>query len=81
MANVSVRLFKPLSLQLFSKQADVGSSLIRLLALLLWNVASAVIAAVGMPCKLQSCIQSACKSECSSYSSDDKLACQHKKHT
>ena len=55
MAEVSVQLFMPLSLQLFSQQADVGSSLIRLLALLLWYVVSAVIDAVGMLCKLYAC--------------------------
>ncbi len=35
MAKVSVQLFMPVSLQLLRKQADVGSSLIKLLALLL----------------------------------------------
>lgn len=47
----SVQRFTPLSLQLFSKQADVGSSLITLLALLLymWYIFSAIIETVGAP--------------------------------
>jgi hypothetical protein len=82
MAKVSVQLFMPLSLQLFRKQADVGSSLIKLLALLLWNVASATIDAIGMPCRLHAGIQLACKSRRSSISrhKEFKLACQHNKH-
>jgi len=54
--NTSVQFFTPVSLQLLRKQADVGSSLIKLLALLLWYVATATIDAMGIPCRSHECI-------------------------
>ena len=51
MTQMSVELFMPLSLQLLSKQADVGSSPIRLLPLLLWYVVTAIINAIGTSCR------------------------------
>ncbi len=81
----SVQRFMPLSLQLFSKQADVGSSLITLLALLLymWYIFSAIIETVGAPCRSHVCIHLARKSRCSSTlrHEERKLACQRNNHT
>jgi len=81
MTQMSVHLFMPLSLQLLSKQADVGSSLIRLLPLLLWYVVTAIIDAIGMSCRslrlisMQEQLLKPLRYE------ELKLACKHTKHT
>ena len=56
---MSVQLFMPLSLQLFCKQADVGSNLMKLPALLLWYVVTAIVDAVGTSCRSLASIQQA----------------------
>ncbi len=48
-AKVSIEPFMPLSLQFFSKQANIGPYSIRLP---LWYTVSVVIDAIGMPCIL-----------------------------
>jgi len=50
-AKVSIELLMPLSLQLFSKHADVGPA-IELRALLLYHTVSATTNAIGVPYRL-----------------------------
>jgi len=50
MAKVSIELLMPLSLQLVSKQADVGPA-IKLWSLLLWHTVSAYVHTTYMPCR------------------------------
>ncbi len=68
-AKVSIEPSMPLSLQLFSKQANIGPYLIRLPILLLWYTVSAAINAIGMPCR------SDCMNDPSQHSRADALAC------
>ena len=59
MTQMSVQIFMPLCLQLCCKQADVGSNLMKLPALLLWYGVTASVDAVGTSCRSLASIQHA----------------------
>ena len=79
MTKVSIELLMPLSLQLFSKQTDVGP-LVELRSLLLWQTVSTTVYATDMPCR-SACMWSAFIGMCILQVKLLKLTCQVRKHS